>query len=128
MELKHHSEYFIRTRNKVSLVVWVLINNNPVTSTVYTFLQAVELAFNFVLILALYSQANVYPNLSDTFLVNLDFNVESSLSVISIAVSGILFFVFCLMVTLMIRHFSWETYSDKRLAFKLCSLIVTVSR
>ena len=63
-----HSEYLSRASNKVSLMVWTLINNNQIGVKGYIALQAIEFAFNIILILSFYTQAGVSPLLSSGFL------------------------------------------------------------
>lgn len=54
MEHEVYQEYFSSKRNKVSLAMWVLINNNVVTSNIFVLMILVEFVFNLIITLRLY--------------------------------------------------------------------------
>jgi hypothetical protein len=83
MENESYSEYF-QKRNKVSLVMWMLINNNIVTRNIYIVLMSFEFTFNFVMILCLYNEVNSVPILSESLVKALDFDDSYLLSIIEI--------------------------------------------
>jgi len=55
MENEVNQEYFSSKRNKVSLAMWVLINNNVVSSNIFVLMILVEFVFNLIITLGLYN-------------------------------------------------------------------------
>lgn len=55
MENETYKEYFINKKNKVSLAMWVLINNNVVTKNMYVGFMGIDFLFQLMIILCFYS-------------------------------------------------------------------------
>lgn len=54
MESEAYQEYFKRMRNKLSLAMWILINNNIIHETGYIVFTLFEFTFHLLAILCLY--------------------------------------------------------------------------
>lgn len=55
MEMEAYQEYFKFKRNKVSLAMWVLINNNVVSQNIYLLFMAFDFLLQVLLIVCLYA-------------------------------------------------------------------------
>ena len=55
MEIEAYSEYFKEKRNKVSLAMWVMINNNVVTRSVFLSFITFDFLLQILIIICLYS-------------------------------------------------------------------------
>lgn len=64
MENDSYKEYFSKKSNKVSLALWALINNNPVSRNLYLLFLAIDFVEILLLILCIYSQAGSVPEIS----------------------------------------------------------------
>ena len=55
MEIEAYSEYFKEKKNKVSLAMWVMINNNVVTRSVFLSFITFDFLLQILIIICLYS-------------------------------------------------------------------------
>jgi hypothetical protein len=74
MENEVYQEYFSSKRNKVSLAMWVLINNNVVSSNIFVLMILIELVFNLIITLGLYYQVGCMPSMSSSIMNILDYS------------------------------------------------------
>ena len=70
---------------KISVVMWLLINNNIITRNFFLLFMLFELACNFLVILYMYNSAHSIPTMSPSILETL--NYEDSMTNAIIAIS-----------------------------------------
>jgi hypothetical protein len=117
MENDAYHEYFQKQSNKVSLAMWVLINNNVVTRNIYIFFMMIEFAFNLLLIICLYNQVESIPTISRSTLNILDYNEPVHLSIVAIVHAAIHIMTLVFLAILVFKDYSWQTYSEKKLIY-----------
>ena len=127
IENEAYSDYF-QKKNKISLVMWVLINNNLVTRNLYLAFITFDFIINFILILCLYSQVNSVPILSNSLIMILDYDNPLILSIIAISQSCLLIIALAFMAVLVLKTYSWQIYGEKKIAFQILSLILVLFR
>lgn len=85
-----YQEYFRKTKNKLSLAAWALLNNNIVTPSMYYTLLSFEFAINLVLVLCLYHTVGSMPALSESVLNLVDYSEANSMAVVSMSITGVM--------------------------------------
>ena len=116
MENEAFSEYFQR-KNKLSLVMWVLINNNIVTRNIYLAMMCFDFLITFLIILCLYNSVNSIPLLSEALVEVIDYSDPSILAIVAIVQAAILLSALAVISLIMAKRYSWKTYSEKKLFF-----------
>ena len=83
MENEAFSEYFQR-KNKLSLVMWVLINNNIITRNIYLAMMSFDFLITFLIILCLYNSVNSIPQLSEALIDVIDYSNPLILAIVAL--------------------------------------------
>lgn len=117
MENEAYQEYFKKKANKLSLAMWVLINNNVVSSSLYLLMMSFEFIFNVLLILCLFNEVQSVPTLSPQVITILDYNEPTHLSIVAIVHAGIHVMTFAFLGLLIFKDYTWQTYSEKKVVF-----------
>jgi hypothetical protein len=117
MENEAYSEYFKLKRNKVSLAMWVLINNNLVTKNIFLFFMGVDFILQVMIILCLYSQVGAVPVISTQLIDAFDYSDVHIIAVVAISQGAILTVTFSFLLILVFKDLSWQIYSEKKLLF-----------
>lgn len=126
MENEANQEFFRRSRNKISLAVWVLLNNNIVTPSMYYIFLLVDFVVNLVMILCLYHAVGSIPSFSQDVIDLLDFSTPLVLAIVSIAIFAVIAVLLGTMCLLIFKDFSWKTYTEKSGTFQIMSLLMTL--
>ena len=84
MENEIYKDYQKR-KNKISLVMWLMINNNLVTRNIFLIMMVFDFVVNFIIMLCIYSQVNSIPLLSQSLINAFDYNDPTILSIIAIS-------------------------------------------
>lgn len=128
MENESNNEYFKLKRNKVSLAMWVLINNNIVTQNLFLFFMGIDFLLQLMIILCLYSQVGAVPAISTVLIDAFDYSDADIISVIAIAQGAVLMTTLAMLCILVFKEFSWSLYSEKKFIFQLESLVIVIFR
>ncbi len=119
MENDAYHEYFQSKSNKLSLAMWVLINNNVVSRNLYIMMLFVEFIFNIMLILCLYNEVESMPTISKQIINTLDYNDPRYLSIVAIIHSGIHVITLAFICLLIFKDYSWQIYSERKIIFQV---------
>jgi len=119
MENDAYQEYFKTKSNKLSLAMWVLINNNIVSRNIYFLMLCLEFVFNVLLILCLYNEVQSIPAISKQVIDILDYNDPIHLSIVAIVHAGIHLMTLAFICLLIFKDYSWTTYSERKIIFQV---------
>jgi hypothetical protein len=128
MENDAYQEYFKSKSNKLSLAMWVLINNNVVSRNLYILMLCIEFIINILLILCLYNEVHSIPTISKQVINILDYNDARYLSIVAIVHSGIHVVTLAFICLMIFKDYSWQTYSEKKIVFQVQSFIIVLFR
>jgi hypothetical protein len=107
MDNDAYQEYFESKSNKLSLAMWVLINNNVVSRNLYILMLLAEFAINVILILCLYNEVQSIPTISEQVIKILDYNDPTHLSIVAIVHAGIHVTTLAFISLLVFKDYSW---------------------
>lgn len=128
MDNDSNQEYFKLTRNKVSLAMWVLINNSLITRGMFLTFMGFDFIFQILIILCLYSQVGAVPFISITLIDAFDYSDVNVIAIVAIAQGTILILSMAMILVLVFKRFSWALYSEKKLLFQIESAVVVIFR
>jgi hypothetical protein len=107
MENDAYQEYFKSKNNKVSLAMWVLINNNVVSRNGYLLMMLIEFTFNILLILCLYNEVKSVPTISQSLIDILDYNDPFYLSIVALVHAGVHLISLGFLLILIFKDYQW---------------------
>ena len=116
-------------KNKLSLIMWALIHNNIVSTTLYMAFLVLDFAFSLLLIVCLYrTVGGASREISITIYELLDISDINLLSYLMIIVAGCFLTMTAILMILGFNNFDWEFYSGKRTIFQVFSFLLVVIR
>jgi hypothetical protein len=128
MENEAYQEYFSRTKNKLSLAVWVFLNNNIVTLQMYYAFQLIDFVISLLMILCLYHSVGSIPSLSPSLINAFNFSEPQWMAIVSMSITGVFILILGTICLLIFKNFSFQVYSERRGTFQLLSLFLTMIR
>lgn len=113
MEKEAFKEYFSRTRNKISLAVWLLLNNNIVSPSLWYLFQCFDFVISLLLVLSLYDTVGSITDLNAIISTLIDFQDANILAVVSFVIVAIMLFLSGFTCFCVFKDLKLETYSAK---------------
>lgn len=108
--------------------MWVIINNNLITRNIFLFFMSLDFILQVMIILCLYSQVGAVPIISTQLIDAFDYADVNVIAFVAIMQGAILILSFSLLAVLVLKEFSWQLYSEKKLIFQIESAVIVIFR